>query len=59
MTADSTDHEFEVPLDCDLEGHEWHTVEVVAAREGAFVERVCARCGTTAMVGPDELGGWV
>lgn len=48
-----------VPLDCDLEGHDWRTVEVLAARDGAYVERACTRCGASAMVGPDELGGWV
>lgn len=46
-----------IPGECP--GHEWRTVEVVAARDGAYVERVCTLCGVTAMVGPDELGGWV
>lgn len=40
-------------------GHEWRTVEVTAAGDGAYVERECVRCGAVALVGPDELGGWV
>lgn len=46
-------------LSCYLDGHDWRTIAVTSAREGAYVERTCARCGMTAMVGPDELGGWV
>lgn len=49
----------EQPEDCEFVGHYWVTVEAVAAREGAYVERACTRCGVTTMVGPDELGGWV
>ena len=35
------------------------TTEVTIAPEGAYVGRVCARCGVTAMLGPDELSGRV
>lgn len=40
-------------------GHEWRLVEFAAARGGAYVEQVCIHCGTVALVGPRELGGWV
>lgn len=54
------DDELQVLLeDCRNVGHSWRTVEIVAARDGAYVERACTRCGTSTMVGPDELGGWV
>lgn len=39
-------------------GHEWRLAEFAAARDGAYVEQVCAYCGTVTLGGPRELGGW-
>ncbi|CAN7195455.1 hypothetical protein [Knoellia sp. LjRoot47] len=39
--------------------HLWMTDAVVIAADGSHVEKSCALCGAIALVGPDELGGWV
>lgn len=37
--------------------HVWVTVTVVAADDGAHVERVCSVCWAVTLVGPGELAG--
>lgn len=38
--------------------HAWTGMQMVAAHEGAYIERECGRCGAVAIVTPAQLGGW-